>query len=183
MLHGVFTNAGCWVANLPFNDLAFMLHDSGFDVWIGRALVFAVVLIKLGNVRGTKYSTTNSMHGSHEEEYWDWSWPEIGAIDLTTMVNYVLNYTGQPQLTLVCHSEGCSDSFSALSTLPYFTKKIGFFLALAPAAFVADSTQLFVQLGAILNVGDLLYDLRIWHVNGLGTVGGPRAFFPRSHFF
>lgn len=44
LMHGLFTDAMCWVANLPINDLAFMLSDSGYDVWIGEFLI-----IKTGN--------------------------------------------------------------------------------------------------------------------------------------
>lgn len=130
LMHGLFTDAMCWVANLPINDLAFMLSDSGYDVWIGEFLIIKTGNRKKGNARGTKYSSTNSRLSSDTEEYWDWSWPEMGAIDVVTMVNYVLNYTGYSQISLVCHSEGCSDSLAALSSYPVFADKVGFFMAL-----------------------------------------------------
>ncbi|KAH3758990.1 gastric triacylglycerol lipase [Pelomyxa schiedti] len=154
LMHGVFTNAGCWVANFPFNDLAFMLHDAGWDVW-------------LGNFRGTVYSYYNANYTADEEKFWEWSWPEMGTYDVPAMIDYVLDTTGHKQLTAVCHSEGCANSLVALSTLPEYADKIGFLMALAPAVYVGHTTSLPAVIGLKLDFGNVLYDHNIWHMKGL----------------
>jgi len=154
MMHGVFVNAGSWVANLPFNDLAFMLHDAGWDVW-------------MGNFRGTVYSTFNTNYTQKQREYWDFSWIEMAKYDVPACIDYILKFTGHEKLSLVCHSEGCAASLTTLATLPEVADKVGILMALAPAAFVGHTTSLPAVIGQKLDIGDRLASREIWHVNGL----------------
>ena len=66
--------------NLPSESLAYILADSGFDVW-------------LGNNRGTTYSREHVNYTIHDKEFWDFSFHEMGVYDLPAEIDYILNIT------------------------------------------------------------------------------------------
>ncbi|XP_052178528.1 triacylglycerol lipase 2-like [Diospyros lotus] len=90
--HGLFIDAASWLLNSPEQSLAFILADSGFDVW-------------LANTRGTKYSRGHTSLGPNDPAYWDWSWDELAAYELPALFQYVHDHTGQ-KLRYVGHSLG-----------------------------------------------------------------------------
>lgn len=60
----------------------FILADAGYDVW-------------MGNFRGNTYSRghISPKRQPKQTEFWEFSFDEMGAIDLPTMINYVLDQT------------------------------------------------------------------------------------------
>lgn len=83
-------DAICWLLTPPDQALPFMLADHGHDVW-------------LSNFRGTKYSREHTSLTTFDYRYWDWSWDELSANDLTAFVENVYKQTGQ-KLHYVGHS-------------------------------------------------------------------------------
>lgn len=72
--------------------LAYILADLGFDVW-------------LGNARGNRYSRGHHSMSVESEEFWDFSWHEIGFYDIPAMINYVLDTTKKDKLDYIGHSQ------------------------------------------------------------------------------
>jgi len=81
--HGVFDSAYGWIVNYPDVAPAFVASRAGYDVW-------------LGNSRGNTYSLSHiSLDHKHDaEEYFDFSWYEMGMYDLPAVFTYIENYTG-----------------------------------------------------------------------------------------
>ena len=72
---------------------AFQLVKAGFDVW-------------LGNNRGTLYSRKNT-HIDPEtdpEDFFDYSFFELGQYDAPTQIDFVRAQTGQDKISYVGHS-------------------------------------------------------------------------------
>ena len=52
------------------------LANRGYDVW-------------LANPRGTMYSQENDRYSIKDEEYWNWSWSDLGVIDNVALIKQV----------------------------------------------------------------------------------------------
>ena len=82
--HGLLDSADCWVMNTAEHAPAFVAARAGFDVW-------------LGNNRGNKYSHDQSPAMEEmnitKQEFWDFSFVEMGDFDLKAQVTYVLSIT------------------------------------------------------------------------------------------
>lgn len=72
---------------------AYLLADAGYDVW-------------MGNARGTLVSLEHAWLNASEPKYWDYSWQDVGQIDVPTCIDYVLAETKYPKLTYVGFSQG-----------------------------------------------------------------------------
>ncbi|EAT35489.1 AAEL012343-PA [Aedes aegypti] len=120
VMHGLLGSAADFVISGPNNSLAYYLADDGYEVW-------------LGNARGTRYSRRHQELPLHSEEYWDFSWHEIGYYDLPAMIDYVLNKTGSDQLQYIGHSQGTTTYFVMSSSRPEYNQKIALMTALSPA--------------------------------------------------
>lgn len=111
------------------NSTAYLLHDRGYDVW-------------LGNVRGTKPSQNHIRYtstGRRRREYWSFSLHEIGIYDLPACIDYILRITDQYQLHYIGFSQGTTAFFIMASELPEYNKKISSMIAMAPIVFLEHS--------------------------------------------
>ena len=68
-----------------------VLVDAGFDVW-------------LGNNRGCIYSMGHTEFTPSDNEYYDYSFYEMGKYDLPAMVDYIRERTGQEKISYLAHS-------------------------------------------------------------------------------
>ncbi|XP_072484188.1 lipase member K-like [Notamacropus eugenii] len=62
--HGMFVSASSWVANPPSTSLAFILADSGYDVW-------------MGNSRGNIWSQKHVHYSPESPEFWAFSQEQL----------------------------------------------------------------------------------------------------------
>lgn len=104
-----------------------MLADLGYDVW-------------LGNARGNHYSRHNEFHNpdKHKAKFWNFSWHEIGTIDLPAMIDYVLAKSGQEKLHYIGHSQGTTVFYVMCSEKPEYNDKIKAMFSLAPVAYMKN---------------------------------------------
>lgn len=56
--HGLLSSSADWVLLGPNKALAYLLCDSGYDVW-------------LGNARGNAYSRKHKQYTTKDKEFWD----------------------------------------------------------------------------------------------------------------
>jgi lysosomal acid lipase/cholesteryl ester hydrolase len=81
LLHGILGSADDWIVHSKEDAPAFRLADKGYDVW-------------LGNNRGNKYSLKhNSLDYMKHEDYWRFSFEEMGDHDARAMVNNIKKLT------------------------------------------------------------------------------------------
>ncbi|KAI8437277.1 hypothetical protein MSG28_011652 [Choristoneura fumiferana] len=69
----------------------------------------------------------------------EFSWDEIGNIDVPAMIDHALVRTGKQQLHYVGHSQGTTSFFVMCSLRPAYNRKIISMNALAPVAYMAHS--------------------------------------------
>jgi lysosomal acid lipase/cholesteryl ester hydrolase len=127
--HGILASSACWVLNEPEHGLAFILADAGYDVW-------------LGNSRGSTYSQKHKFldPNKHKQEYWNFSFHEMGYYDLPAMIDFILQSTGEKKLSYVGHSQGTTQFFAMAASRPEYNDKVKVMSALAPIAFL-DHTR------------------------------------------
>ena len=63
---------------------------------------------RLGNNRGTFWSSRHEFLRNDTEAFWDFTWDEMPMYDLPAEVNYIINATGHSSIGLVGHSQVCS---------------------------------------------------------------------------
>jgi len=140
--HGLDDNSASWVIlDPPTQSLGFILADLGYDVW-------------LGNSRGNYYSTAHVSLTPKDAKFWAWSFDEMAEYDLPTNINYILNVTGQKQLTYIGHSQGTIQAFAGFEK-PEVAAKVNLFIALAPVAWVHNSRSTLLRVLASLDAVDI----------------------------
>ncbi|KOB63875.1 Lipase, partial [Operophtera brumata] len=106
------------------HNTPYILAEAGYDVW-------------LGNARGTYYSRNHvSLNPDSSREFWQFSWEEIGARDLTAMIDYTLQVSGKSRLHYIGHSQGTTVFWTMASLRPEYNDKIISMQALAPVAYM-----------------------------------------------
>ncbi|KAL5241759.1 hypothetical protein ACI65C_009169 [Semiaphis heraclei] len=123
--HGILCSSTDWVIAGPNSSLAFILSDAGYDVW-------------LANSRGNTYSRNHvTLDPAREpEKFWDFSWHEMGTIDLPNTIDYILDKTGEPDLNYVGHSMGTAIFYVLCSERPDYQDKVRSMSAMAPIAYL-----------------------------------------------
>ncbi|KFB37048.1 AGAP011718-PA-like protein [Anopheles sinensis] len=151
LVPGLFSTAADFVVTGPENGLAFVLADAGYDVW-------------MANVRGSRFARKNVRLNVAQSEFWDFSFHEIGTIDIAAIVDYILRETNQPKVFYVGHNQGMSDLLALLASKPRYNRKIHHAIGLAPVAFLGTTENRVIRRAAELT--DRLYaTLRSMNVN------------------
>lgn len=110
------------------NFPAYELAEEGYDVW-------------LGNARGTFYSRNHVRLNpdSNRDNFWRFSWEEIGARDLPAMIDHALRISGKSRLHYIGHSQGTTAFWSMASLRPEYNAKIISMQAFAPVAYMTNN--------------------------------------------
>eukprot|EP00698_Gefionella_okellyi_P025196 TRINITY_DN9127_c0_g1_i1.p1 TRINITY_DN9127_c0_g1~~TRINITY_DN9127_c0_g1_i1.p1 ORF type:complete len:383 (+),score=71.67 TRINITY_DN9127_c0_g1_i1:78-1226(+) len=131
--HGVLDSANTWVMNLPTESLAFILADSGYDVWIG-------------NSRGNGYSMFNANYPATNNSFWNWSWDEMALYDLPATLSHIVAMTGKTKLSYVGHSQGCTIALACFSQNATIAAMIEHAILLAPVAHISHQSSLLLDM-------------------------------------
>ncbi|KUF78246.1 Gastric triacylglycerol lipase [Phytophthora nicotianae] len=125
--HGLLDSSFTFVNNFRNQSLAFVLADAGYDVW-------------LGNNRGTTWSREHLTYTEDDDEFWEFSWEDMGKYDLPAEIEYALNKSESTTLSFVGHSEGTTQAFVGFSLDQQLARKVSYFAALAPVAWTGHLT-------------------------------------------
>ncbi|KAK3921362.1 Lipase 3 [Frankliniella fusca] len=136
LYHGLLNSSADLVLLGRGRALPQLLYAAGFDVW-------------LGNARGTAASQRHEWLRPNQAEFWDFTWHEIGTLDLPAVIDYVLAETGQATLHYVGHSQGTTTFFVLGSERPEYMDKVATFTGLAPVAYTRDMRSVPLQLLAL----------------------------------
>ncbi|KAK0183446.1 hypothetical protein PV327_001488 [Microctonus hyperodae] len=122
--HGLLGSSADWVISGRGKALAYLLYDSGYDVW-------------LGNARGNTYSRAHTHWSIDDAKFWNFSFHEMGVHDLTAVIPYVTKLK-QDKLIYIGHSMGTTMGFVMASERPDISSNIRFMINLAPVAFMKN---------------------------------------------
>jgi len=123
--HGLLCSSSDWILNPTNKALGYMLADRGYDVW-------------MGNARGNTYSRQHVNLSTSDDQYWKFTWDEMGRYDIPAELNYVLNKTERQKLIYIGHSMGTTMFWVAMETQPQLNERIELMVGLAPVASVAQ---------------------------------------------
>lgn len=111
------------------------MADKGYDVW-------------MGNARGNTYSKNHTKWDpdADADDFWKFSWHEIGYYDLPAMIDYILDKTGVDSVYYAGHSQGTTSFYVMTSKRPEYNNKIKVQISLAPIAYMNHMTSPLMQL-------------------------------------
>ncbi|XP_074029899.1 lipase 3-like [Leptinotarsa decemlineata] len=134
--HGILDSSTGWVLLGRDRSLGYILADEGYDVW-------------MGNVRGNVYSRNHTtLNPDKDSQFWQFSWHEMGTIDLPTIIDYVLNQTSADGIYYCGHSQGTTVFYVMASSRPEYNAKIKAHVSLAPIAFMKHVTSPLLKIAA-----------------------------------
>ncbi|KXJ71266.1 hypothetical protein RP20_CCG021028 [Aedes albopictus] len=145
--HGMLSSSADYILMGPQTSLVYMLADAGFDVW-------------LGNGRGNRYSNRHRTRNNSTQQFWDFSWHEVGSIDIPNMIDFILARTGQQGLQYVGHSQGTTAFWVMMSQHPYYNRRVKSAHLLAPAAYMHHTRSPYVIfLATFLHTTELMMQM------------------------
>lgn len=159
--HGLTGSSDDWFINSQ-GSVGFHMANQGYDVWVG-------------NNRGNKYSKTYNNPNITDQEFYNYSFTELGTMDQPAFFNHILSQYSEAntQVYYFGHSQGTSQMFVALmdaKTRDFFNKKVKRFFALAPIAYLSDVTEF--GLKWLTNFRDIIDDAaKLLHVYVLEEAG------------
>jgi predicted esterase len=117
--HGLGLSSNVWCCSPTLeSNLAFVLADAGFDVW-------------MGNSRGNYYTEIPCWDHHHRKEIGPID--ELGYYDIPASVDYILEKTGRKSMSYIGYSQGTTAIFAALSVNEELNAKFDSVVCLAPA--------------------------------------------------
>ncbi|CAH1401153.1 unnamed protein product [Nezara viridula] len=121
--HGIMLAADSWITRgHNKKDLAFMLLDLGYDVW-------------LSNHRGTFFNEYSIKYNRTDPRFWDFSFHESGIYDLPVAVDKILEVRKLKKIFYVGHSLG-TITFAVMCTMkPEYNNKIEAAMLLSPVIY------------------------------------------------
>ncbi|XP_050424541.1 lipase 3-like isoform X3 [Adelges cooleyi] len=125
LLHGLFLSSVIFTLNS--SSLSFVLSDAGFDVWLFNAR-------GLGLSRALNIYARDGAPPRMNKISWDFSWHEMGVLDMTTAIDFVLNETGYSKIDILGYSLGTTMALAGLSNRPKYNDKINKLVLMAPTS-------------------------------------------------
>jgi len=152
--HGLLDSSDTWMINEDKNCLAYFLANEGYDVW-------------LGNSRGNKYSRAHKKYDLKTEDYWQFSFEQMGRFDLPAISKKILDVTGAEKVSYIGHSQGTSQMFASLcdeKTTEQMNRDLDMFIALGPVVYLANQGDKFLALAVNYNLEQLIKTIRFYEL-------------------
>jgi len=141
--HGLLDSAAGVLLNGDPESLPFIIHNNSYDIW-------------LGNNRGNKVSMTNVYYNDSQPEFWDFSFDEMGLIDLPSQLNFVLTFTNSTKLSYIGHSEGTTQALFGFTDAE-LASKVDVCILMAPIAYMNNTNSTMLQALAKYDV-DVIFE-------------------------
>lgn len=123
LIHGALDTGDSYILR-GNTSLAISLAAAGYDVWAT-------------NFRGNRYSRRHrTLKPDKDEAFWDFTVHEYGCYDLPAFIDFVLDATGQDELSAIGFSEGTASMYVLASSKPEYNGKIKVFISLAPICYL-----------------------------------------------
>ena len=123
LLHGILGSSADWVLASPEQSLGFMLADAGYDVW-------------LGNMRGNTYSRQHCDLSPEDNEFWNFSFDQVGEFDIPAMIDMIKTTTSQDKIIYNGFSMGTTTYLVMADKRPEYQESILLANLMAPVAYV-----------------------------------------------
>ncbi|KAG5865621.1 hypothetical protein JTB14_010371 [Gonioctena quinquepunctata] len=159
--HGILCSSSDFVLLGSGNSLGYILADEGYDVW-------------LINMRGNTYSRNHTtLNPDTDAEFWDFTWHEMGTVDIPTVIDYILEQTGADGVYFVGYSQGSTVFFVMASIDPEYNGKVKVHVGLAPTVFMSHVRSPLIQtlaagFGPIRKLSELLGLDEFLYSKGIG---------------
>lgn len=158
IMHGITGMSSVFIANVPDKNLAYLLAEEGYDVW-------------LGNCRGNDYSRKHDKYDTTQKEFWAFGWQEVAQYDIPVMIDLILKTTGKEKVHYVGHSLGTTIGFAMLSLRPEYNEKVQGLYALAPVAYMRNVGGTLAIIGKNVNIiAALAQSLRLFEFRHDSTI-------------
>lgn len=89
--HGLLACGHTFMSNHPHLALAFVLADSGYDVW-------------LANNRGNTFSRNSTKLNPNKKDFWDFDFEDMAVYDIPANLKYIARTTGVQKVPYIGHS-------------------------------------------------------------------------------
>lgn len=124
--HGLLGSSDHWVLLGAKKALPYILLHANYDVW-------------LANARGSKYSRVHATPSISDDDYWNFSWHEMGQYDLPAVIDYIKNLNeNDVNLHYIGHSMGSTAVLVLLSIYPRYNHLLKSAILLAPMAYMYE---------------------------------------------
>ncbi|RZB39374.1 lipase 1 [Asbolus verrucosus] len=143
LMHGLASSSADYVNMGPNRSISYILADIGYDVWIGNSR---------GNAWSRNHTTLDVV--TDNEQFYDFSWHQIGYYDLPAAVDYILSVNGGDGLQYVGHSQGCTSFLVFASTRPEYNDKIKLASLMGPASIMEYHPNEILQV-----ISNYIYDI------------------------
>lgn len=156
LYHGIMEGGETWVLNSDENSLAFMMANSGYEVWIG-------------NTRSSNYTFGHLKYTRKDKEFWNWNWDNLVKSDLPTMLQHVYDSSNQ-KIYYVGYSQGTMTalaSFSEGNTVNLVSKAA----LLSPIGSLGHITSAIASAASFLFVDEILLLAGVTEFNAYSDAG------------
>ncbi|EDX04576.1 GD23718 [Drosophila simulans] len=140
LVHGLMASSATWVQFGPSQGLAYILSQSGYDVW-------------MLNTRGNVYSEERLAGRESDKVFWDFSFHEIGQYDLPAAIDLILLQTKMPSIQYIGHSQGSTAFFVMCSERPEYAGKITLMQSLSPSVYMEETRSPALKFMKVLQGG------------------------------
>ncbi|CAH1389705.1 unnamed protein product [Nezara viridula] len=149
LIHGLLSASDQWLLYGRDHDLASILADKGYDVW-------------LGDLRGNAYSRSHTHLSPEDPDFWDFSFHEYGYYDVPAMIDYIRLETGHKKIFYIGYSLGGTVFFVMGASRPEYNNKIRAGITIAP--YVSSPQLSSVILATFSMIASIMRQWRTLHV-------------------